>query len=197
MDSILQTLLSQLSGDSLGAITDQLGIDEDTAQKAVGLALPLLIGTLNRNSSSADGAQALTNAVTRDHDGSILSDLASNLMQPKVQEDGLAILGHVLGAKKENIGNSLGKASGLDSTQVIQLLSMLAPVVLGAIGKAQRQKNLDSQGVASLLTQEREQASSALPGIAQLLDMDGDGDVTEEMINIGGTLLSSFLSKKK
>jgi hypothetical protein len=197
MDSILQTLLSQLSGDSLGAITDQLGIDEDTAQKAVGLALPLLIGTLNRNSSSADGAQALTNAVARDHDGSILSDLASNLMQPKVQEDGLAILGHVLGAKKENIGNSLGKASGLDSTQVIQLLSMLAPVVLGAIGKAQRQKNLDSQGVASLLTQEREQASSALPGIAQLLDMDGDGDVTEEMINIGGTLLSSFLSKKK
>jgi hypothetical protein len=197
MDSILQTLLSQLSGDSLGAITDQLGIDEGTAQKAVGLALPLLIGSLNRNSSSADGAQALTNAVTRDHDGSILSDLASNLTQPKVQEDGLAILGHVLGAKKENVGNSLGQASGLDSAQVIQLLSMLAPVVLGAIGKAQRQKNLDAQGVASLLTQEHEQASSALPGIAQLLDMDGDGDVTEEMINLGGSLLSSFLSKKK
>jgi len=76
-------------------------------------------------------------------------------------------------------------------------LSMLAPVVLGAIGKAQRQKNLDAQGVASLLTQEREQASSTLPGIAQLLDMDGDGDVTEEMINLGGSLLSSFLSKKK
>jgi len=197
MDSILQTLLSQLSGDSLGAITDQLGIDEGTAQKAVGLALPLLIGSLNRNSSSTDGAQALTKAVARDHDGSILADLASNLMQPKVQEDGLAILGHVLGAKKENVSNSLGKASGLDSAQVIQLLSMLAPVVLGAIGKAQRQKNLDAQGVASLLTQEREQASSTLPGIAQLLDMDGDGDVTEEMINLGGSLLSSFLSKKK
>ena len=197
MDSLLQTLLGQLSGDSLGAITDQLGIDEGTAQKAVGLAVPLLIGSLNRNSSSADGAQALTKAVARDHDGSILADLASNLMQPKVQEDGLAILGHVLGAKKENVSNSLGKASGLDSAQVIQLLSMLAPVVLGAIGKAQRQKNLDAQGVASLLTQEREQASSTLPGIAQLLDMDGDGDVTEEMINLGGSLLSSFLSKKK
>jgi hypothetical protein len=197
MDSIMQTLLGQLSGDSLGAITDQLGIDEGTAQKAVGLALPLLIGSLNRNSAKPDGAQALTNAVARDHDGSILNDLASNLMQPKVQEDGLAILGHVLGAKKENVGNSLGQASGLDSAQVIQLLSMLAPVVLGAIGKAQREKKLDAQGVASMLTQEREQADSTLPGIAQLLDMDGDGDVTQEMINLGGTLLSSFLSKKK
>jgi hypothetical protein len=197
MDSLLQTLLGQLSGDSLGAITDQLGIEEGAAQKAVGLALPLLIGSLNRNSSSADGAQALSKAVARDHDGSILSDLASNLMQPKVQEDGLAILGHVLGTKKENVGNSLGKATGLDSTKVMQLMAMLAPVVLGAIGKTQREKKLDAVGIASLLTQEREQADSTLPGIAQLLDMDGDGDVTDEMINIGGSLLSSFLSKKK
>jgi hypothetical protein len=197
MDSLLQVLLSQLSGDSLGAITEQLGVDEDTAQKAIGLALPLLIGSLNRNSSSADGAQTLTNALTRDHDGSILADLAGNLAKPDVQQDGLAILGHVLGAKQDNVGKSLGQASGLESAQVIQLLSMLAPVVLGALGQAQRQKNLDAHGVSSLLTQEREQATSSLPGIAQLLDMDGDGDVTEEMINIGGALLSSFLSKKK
>jgi hypothetical protein len=197
MDSLLQTLLGQLSGDSLDAITTQLGIDKSTAQKAIGMSLPLLIGSLNRNSSSMDGAQALTNAVARDHDGSILTNLASNLMQPKVQEDGLAILGHVLGTNQANIGKSLGQASGLKSDQVTQLLAMLAPVVLGALGQAQRQKNLDAQGVASLLTKEREHASSALPGIAQLLDMDGDGDVTEEMINLGGSLLNSFLSKKK
>jgi hypothetical protein len=196
MDSLLQILLGQLSGDSLGAITDQLGIDEDTAQKAVGLALPLIIGSLNRNSSSADGAQSLTKALTRDHDGSILGDLASNLAKPSVQEDGMAILGHVLGQKRTSAGNSIGRATGLDSDQVVQLMAMLAPVVLGALGKAQREKQLDAQGVASLLTQEREQADSTLPGIAQLLDMNGDGDVTEEMINIGGSLLSSFLSKK-
>lgn len=196
MDSLLQILLGQLSGDSLGAITDQLGIDEDTAQKAVGLALPLIIGSLNRNSSSADGAQSLTKALTRDYDGSILGDLASNLGKPSVQEDGMAILGHVLGQKRTSAGNSIGRATGLDSDQVVQLMAMLAPVVLGALGKAQREKQLDAQGVASLLTQEREQADSTLPGIAQLLDMNGDGDVTEEMINIGGSLLSSFLSKK-
>jgi hypothetical protein len=197
MDSLMNLLLSQLSGDSLGTITDQLGIDEDTAQKAIGLALPLLIGSLNRNSSSSDGAQALTKAITRDHDGSILSDLASNLSNPTIQEDGMAILGHVLGEKRTSAGSSIGKATGLNAEQVIQLLAMLAPVVLGALGKTQREKKLDAQGVASLLTQEREKADTTLPGIIQLLDMDADGDVTEEMINLGGSLLSSFLSKKK
>lgn len=196
MESLLQVLLSQLSGDSLSAITDQLGIDEETAQKAIGLALPLLIGSLNRNSSSTSGAEALTSALARDHDGSILADLASNLTKPSVQEDGMAILGHVLGQKRTGVGNSIGQATGLDSDQVVQLMAMLAPVVLGALGKAQHEKKLDAQGVASMLTQERAQADSTLPGIAQLLDMDGDGDVTEEMINIGGKLLSSFLSKK-
>jgi hypothetical protein len=197
MDSLLQILLDQLSGDSVGAITDQLGIDEATAQKAIGLALPLLIGSLNRNSSSPDGAQALTKAITRDHDGSILSDLASNLSNPTVQEDGMAILGHVLGEKRTSAGSSIGKAAGLDAEQVMKLLAMLAPVVLGALGRTQREKKLDAQGVASLLTQEREKADKTLPGIVQLLDMDADGDVTEEMINLGGSLLSSFLSKKK
>jgi hypothetical protein len=196
MDSLLQMLLGQLSGDSLGAITEQLGIDEDAAQKAIGLALPLIIGSLNRNSSSADGAQALTKALARDHDGSILGDLASNLMKPALQDDGMAILGHVLGEKRTSASSSIAKATGIEPEQVMQLLALLAPVVLGALGKVQREKQLDPGGVASLLTQEREQASSKLPGIAQLLDMDGDGDVTEEMINIGGSLLSSFLSKK-
>jgi hypothetical protein len=197
MDSLMNLLLSQLSGDSLGTITDQLGIDEETAQKAIGLALPLLIGSLNRNSSSPDGAQALTKAITRDHDGSILSDLVGNLSNPTVQEDGMAILGHVLGEKRTSAGSSIGKATGLDAEQVMQLLAMLAPVVLGALGKTQREKKLDAQGVASLLTQEREKADQTLPGILQLLDMDADGDVTEEMINLGGSLLSNFLSKKK
>ncbi|TFH33972.1 MAG: DUF937 domain-containing protein [Anaerolineales bacterium] len=197
MDTLLQTLLRLLSGDSLKAITDKLGVDEASAQKAIGLALPLIIGSLNRNSSSADGAQALTNALSRDHDGSILGDLASNLGRQDLLDDGMAILGHVLGEKRTSAGKTIGQATGLGSQQTMQLMGMLAPVVLGALGKTQRENKLDAQGVASLLTQEREQANSTLPGIAQLLDMDGDGDVTEEMINLGGSLLSSFLSKKK
>lgn len=196
MDSLIQTLLSQLSGDTLSTITSQLGIDQGTAEKAIGLALPVLIGSLNRNSASTDGAQALTQALARDHDGSILENLAGNLGRKEVVEDGQAILGHVLGERQQSVSSNLSQASGLDSGQIVQLMAMLAPVVLGALGKMQRQKSLDAQGVASLLTQEREQATSQLPALAQLLDMDGDGNVTEEVINLGGNLLRGLFSKK-
>jgi hypothetical protein len=195
MDSVLQMLLSQLSGDTLDNISDQLGVNKQSAQQAISLALPLLLGNLNRNTATSEGAQALANALQRDHDGSILDNLVGNLGQQEVVDDGYAILGHVLGDKRGSVGKTIGQASGMDSNTTMQLLSMLAPVVLGALGKMQRKQELDAGGVASMLMQEREQATSKVPGIAQLLDMDADGDITDDIVNLGGSLLSSFLSK--
>ncbi len=196
MDSILQTVLGQLSGDTLDGMSKQLDADNQSVERAIGMALPMLLGSLNRNASSADGAQALANALARDHDGSILNDLPRNLGRREVADDGLAILGHVFGDKRERVGQNLGRASGLESGTTTQLLSMLAPVVLGALGKAQRQKGLDAAGLTSMLAQERQQADSQLPGIAQLLDMDADGDISDEVISLGGSLLGGLLGKK-
>ena len=196
MDSALQTLIGSLSGDTLSQISSQLGVDEDAAQQAIGVALPLLLGALNKNSTSTDGAQALTNALQRDHDGSILQDLPSQLARKEVVEDGFNILGHVFGQKRETVGNNISKASGLDADTTIQLLSMLAPVVLGSLGQMQREQKLDAGGVVQMLQTERKVAESKAPGILQFLDMDSDGDVTEEMVNLGANLLSSFLKKK-
>lgn len=197
MDTFMQLLTSSLSGDTLGTITKSLGTDEGAIQKAIGLALPLLLGSLERNAAQAEGAQSLTQALARDHDGSILDDLASNLGRPQVRDDGMAILGHVLGGKQSNAASSIGKATGMDSQQVMQLLALLAPVVLGALGKAQRKEHLDAQGVASVLAQDKKAAVSTTPGIAQLLDFDGDGDVTDEMVGLGSALLGSLLAGKK
>lgn len=73
---------------------------------------------------------------------------------------------------------------------------MLTPIVLGVLGKMQYKQSLDPQGVASLLQNERQTAESAVPGIAKFLDMDVDGDITEDVISLGTNLLRNFLSKK-
>ena len=196
MDSILQSLLGQLAGETLNGMSQQLGADNRSVEKAIGLALPMLLGSLNRNASSSDGAKALANALSRDHDGSILDDLQANLGRQELVDDGYAILGHVLGDKRGSVGGNIGRASGLNAETTTQLISMLAPVVLGALGQAQRKQSLDAGGVASMLAQEHRQASSQVPGIAQLLDMDADGDISDELITLGGNLLGGLLSKK-
>lgn len=197
MDSILQLIVSQLGGGGVSKISDQLGIDDNQAQKAIGLALPMLIGALNRNASSPDGAQALTQALQRDHDGSILDALTERVAQKDTVSDGLAILGHVFGEKQSSVESNVSKGSGLDPKTVSTLLAMLAPIVMGALGKIQQNKSLDAQGVSQVLQQERDTVEKTTSGLAQLLDMDGDGDVTEEVISLGANLLGGLFGGKK
>ena len=197
MDSIIQMLSSQLSGDAVGQIGRQIGIDDDKAQQAVGMALPMIIGALNRNTNDPAGAESLTNALKKDHDGSILNNLVQAFTKQETINDGQAILGHVMGSKKSGFVSSVSKATGMDSEQVTQLFAMLAPVVLGALGQMQRKKNLDPQGVSTLLKQERNTVESTNSNLAQLLDIDGDGDVSDEIIGLGANLLGGLLSGKK
>jgi hypothetical protein len=197
MDSILQLIISQLGGDSVSKISDKLGVDQAQAQRAIGLALPVIIGALNRNASSTDGAQALTSALQRDHDGSILQNLGDKVSQQATINDGMAILGHIFGEKQGGVANSISKGTGLDPQAAAQLFAMLAPIVMGALGQIQQKKSLDAQGVSQVLQQERSTVEQTTSGLTQLLDMDGDGDITEEVVNLGANLLGGLFGGKK
>jgi len=197
MDSIIQLLASQLDSDAIGSVSEQLGIDKQQAQQAVGMALPTLLGALNRNASSSDGAEALSGALQRDHDGSILDDLPAAVKKRETIEDGSAILGHVFGEKRGDVMNSVSRATKMDSQQVASIFAMIAPIVLGAVGQMQRKKNLDAQGVSAMLRDERQTVETSSSALTQLLDMDSDGDVSDEIISLGSNLLGGLLSGKK
>jgi hypothetical protein len=189
--------MSQLGSDAVGQISKQVGIDEKQAQQAVGMALPILIGALNRNTSSSGGAEALASALQRDHDGGILENLGQALTQEATLKDGMAILGHVMGEKHSGFVNSVSRATNLDPDQVAQIFALLAPVMLGALGQMKREKNLDAQGISTLLEEERTTVQKTASGLTQLLDLDGDGDVSEEIISLGSNLLGGLFGGQK
>jgi hypothetical protein len=77
---------------------------------------------------------------------------------------------------------------------VSQLLMLLAPVVLGALGRRQRQQGLDPGGLAGVLGEERRQAEASAPAglgglLGRVLDADGDGQIMDDV----GGLLGGFL----
>jgi len=196
MDSLVQTLASSLDDKTLRQISSTLGADEGQTERAISAALPMLIGALGRNTATTAGAESLTNALGN-HDGSILNNLAGLLTQPSTLQDGMGILGHVLGGKQDAVQAGVSQVSGLDKNSTGQLLMMLAPVLLGALGKVQREDNLDAGQVAGLLQKERENAESNLGGLASLLDMDGDGSVIDDVMTIGSSLLGGLFGNRK
>lgn len=190
MSQILEMLSNQLDDRVIDQLSAQLGADKGATEQAVSAALPILLGALGRNASSQQGAEALTNALSKDHNGGILDDLISAMGSGSTANMGASILRHVLGGREGNVETALSKTTGLERGQATTLLQMLAPVVMGQLGRKQDQEGLGVDDIARLLMGERQQADSMLGGMAGLLDMDGDGDITDDMLKLGSGLLS-------
>lgn len=200
MSSLLEGLMGQLGGDALGGLASQIGADKNQTQAGIAAALPLLMGALSRNAAKPEGAQALNSALERDHDGSILDDIGGFLGRGDTST-GAGILGHVLGAKQQRVEQGISKSSGLGGAATGKLLAMLAPMVLGQLGKAKRQGGMDASALAGMLGGERQaiekQAPQQMGLLNSLLDQDGDGDTDlGDIAKLGGGLLGKFLGGK-
>lgn len=190
----LTGLLSDaLSGETVGQISQAIGADESTTNNAIQAALPMLIGGLARNTQSEDGAASLLNALNKDHDGSVLDNLGGFLGGGAAASIGSAILGHVLGGRQGQVEQGISSASGLDMSKVGPLLAMLAPVVMGALGKAnQQQGGMDTSSLAGLLGGAHQEMSSGSPILGMLgglLDQDKDGSALDDILGMAGRML--------
>ena len=198
MSSILDAVRQQLGPDAIEQMSRSLGADPGTTSNAVNLALPTLLGGLSRNASQPEGAAALDNAL-KAHDGSILDNLGGILGGGGGTGGGIggAILGHIFGAKRGPVEQGVGRASGLNAGQVAQLMAMLAPIVMGVLGRMKQSKGLDANQLPDVLNQSREQGEKEVPGLGGLLDANNDGSVTDDLLRMGSSALSGMFGNRK
>ena len=184
MNAITQMITQRIAGAASGQLASRLGVSESTAQTAVQMAVPLIVAALARNAAQPQGAQDLHDAVTRDHDGSILDNLMGYLNNPGAS-NGAGILGHVLGAQRPAVENNLAQATGMDQSSASGLLETLAPLVMGSLGRAQQQNGLDASGLSDLLNNQQQEAQANAPGamsmLSSLLDRDKDGSSMDDL----------------
>ena len=192
MNLNIQDLINErLSGDALSQLSQQIGADPGTTSNAVLAAIPMLLGGMARNTQSGDGASSLLGALDRDHDGSVLDDVVGFLGQGG-GGNGDGILGHIFGSNRQNVESGISQASGLNLGQVAQLLPLLAPIVMGVLGRTQRQENLDAGSLAGLLGQENQHAMATSPlfgALSQVLDTNQDGSMMDDVAGLLGGLL--------
>jgi len=168
MSSILELLSQNLDENTVSSIAERLGADPNTTNAVVSHALPLLVSALARNASQPDGAEALHQALTNDHSGSILDTLSDHVVDPQAA-NGAGILNHVLGDQQSAVTEGLAKATGLDAGSVGQILQVVAPIVMGAVGRATQKNGLDANGLSSMLANEHLSAQESMPDVMGLV----------------------------
>ena len=218
MPSLLEALQDQLSGSVVEGMSRQIGADERVTGQAISALVPTLIGALANNSQNENGAASLHSALERDHDGSLLEQISSIFgskdASPQGTDDFLqklekqnrraanssGILGHVLGGNQESVHRGMGEALGLNGKQIGQLLAMLAPMVMGSLGKMQRQEKMQSRDLSDLLRREREDIRYNMPDASaksydNILDSNKDGkvDMKDDVAKVGMALGAALL----
>lgn len=192
---ILDTIGQQLGGNTLTQISQQLGTDEGTAAKAVSVALPLLLGGLTRNAATPDGAAALDQALTRDHDGSLLDAPHQAVTNPNAFNAG-GILGHIFGQRQAPIQQGVSKATGIDLQSAGKVLMMLAPIVMAGLARARSAQGAGASA-GSVLQGEQSNLERQVPGLgglASILDRNHDGNVADDIANIASGQLGGLTS---
>ena len=190
----LEALLGLLNNQDLNQLTSQIGGNESDVKGGLTAALPAILGALNRNTQTAEGAESLNKALEK-HDGSVLNDISGYLSNPDLT-DGAGILNHLFGGQTNNVAQAVSQSSGLDTNGSMKMLQMLAPLVLGALGQQKKENNLDAAGLDSLTSMlasnfgSNEQASGMMGLVTNLLDADKDGSIVDDVMGLVGKLFS-------
>jgi hypothetical protein len=144
---------------------------------AIDAAVPALLAALGNEAERGEG---LKQAIAQDHDGSIIDQLSGYLdgsaqLSPRTT-NGSGILDHALGDRQQPMAQALSAKTGLDMGTIMRLLPLLAPIVMGMLGKKSSSSGggsgdgfgLDDLG--SILGREKQDARSKNPDIGDILD---------------------------
>ena len=155
---------------------NKFGISKSQVIALLAVAAPLVISYLKNKSQDANEAEALNNALDKDHDGSILNDPSQAINR---QQEGSSILDHIFGGQKSTVENQLSANTGISMDKIGPILGMLAPIIMGYIGKEKQANGVTSGGGLGDL----------LGGILGNANQQAQGQSTDPINDILGSVL--------
>jgi hypothetical protein len=192
------SLFDQLTSHLGRTDTDSQQIEDSSLQGlgARGLGEPSL-----NDQSPGNIMQSSNGSMDSDstHNGNMLSNLFGGAFSNSRATNVGGILNNVLGDRNvAPVQQGVSQATGMEAGKVGSLMGMLAPMVMGALGKVKRQDNLDPQGVANVLQTEQQNIEQQVPeasGISRFLDSNRDGkiDIKDDIAKVGMALGGAML----
>ncbi|MDP5139759.1 MAG: DUF937 domain-containing protein, partial [Spirosomaceae bacterium] len=187
MAGILDLLNSDIGKTIISGVSGSTGAPQNKTADLLGMAMPILMGAMQRNAATPQGAAGLLGALQNKHGGGIMDNLGGLFqggVDDSVMQDGQGILGHILGGKQAGVETALSQKSGMDMAQVSQILKVAAPILMGVLGKQVQQNNVqDTNGLSNVLggLLGGGQGSSQQSMIEKFLDADGDGSILDDV----------------
>jgi hypothetical protein len=152
MSGILDMLAQHMNPGTVNQVSNQIGTDQPTAQRAISAALPTLFGAMAQHASTPQGASDIHQAVT--------TAPADGAVQPPAAASAGGLLGKILGPRQPEVEQQVAQSSGLSRQQAGKVLMYLAPIAVAVLARhhAQQPQTMQQPGGLSNILQSAQQA---------------------------------------
>lgn len=129
--ALTDDILSGIDSGTLDNIAQQIGLDPNQVKDVLQGSLPALLGGLDKNVQSDDGAASLASALGDHADANPLGDLGSLISGGL----GGGILEKVLGGSTPDVSQAIGGKAGVSGVDVEKIMKIAAPIVMAFLAK--------------------------------------------------------------
>lgn len=189
-------ILGQMGG--LQSIARELGISETQAASGAAALAPAILGGFKKQAQSEpSGLEGLGGLLGQLGGGGLLDDVLAP--QPTNVNRGNDVLGQIFGSKdvSRTVAQNAAAQSGVDASVLKKMLPMLAMLVAGYMAKqpgaggASLSSPAGGGGLGGLLGgllggQAAGTPGAATPGLASMLDLNGDGNPLDDILKMAG-----------
>jgi hypothetical protein len=182
-------LLAQTGG--LQSMARELGVSESQAATGASALVPAILGGFKKQAQSG-GIEGLGGLLGQLGGDSLLEDVLAP--RPTEVSRGNAVLGAIFGSKdvSRTVAQNAAAQSGLDPSLLKKMLPMLAMLVSGYMARQQGGPAPAGAGgglgslLGGLLGGQADATGGAAPGLASMLDLNGDGNVLDDIMTMAG-----------
>lgn len=173
--NFLDLISGYLTPSVVSRMAGMVGESPAVTQKAVDVAIPTLAGAACNQASTPNGATSLLSMLSQSNlDSSIVSNFTDHLAGGTTTQSlvtaGENLLHGLLGSNVSKVSGLIAGASGMSASGTSTLLSLIAPLFFGMLGKEVSTRGLSGSGLSSLLSSNRDIIQKLAPaGLASAL----------------------------
>jgi hypothetical protein len=190
----IMDILNQMGG--LQSVAKELGVSESQVAAGAAALMPALLGGFKKQAQAQPtGLEGLAGLLGGLGGGGLLDEVLSP--QPTNVGRGNDVLGQIFGSPEvsRTVAQNASTTSGIDPALLKKMLPMLAMLLAGFMAKQGMSQpaapaDSGSGGLGGLLGGLLGQGgASRAPGLAGMLDLDGDGNPLDDIIGMAGKFM--------
>lgn len=169
---LFKTTVSDVLVRQSSALLDE---SAESISSAVGKIFPALLNAMILKGSTVTGAEGMLDFMRTNNIDEALHDDVPSLLSggsetANLTNDGAGILKYLFADKLSFLVDWVSSGNGLKTSSASTLLKIVAPLVMGAIARAVKEKSLSANGLMDLLHSQKQYVDASAPAaIAELV----------------------------